>query len=84
MIALYAVTATVPFIRFLVMNNHSYGHFVFTYRALATTVLAVCFIVGELVEWSNNPGDEVQPRDVDRPEDDDIPENNTKAVTSNA
>lgn len=84
MIALYSVIATVPFIRFLVMNNHSYGHSTFTYRALATTVLAICFILGELVEWSRSPGEDVKAEKKDRPEKEDKPEKKTKAVTSNA
>ena len=50
-ILLYVVLAIVPFIRFAVLHNHAYRHYFFTYRALAATVLAVCFIILELLEY---------------------------------
>lgn len=39
------IIALLPFIRYLVLNNHSYLHTFFTYRALAATILAVLAIV---------------------------------------
>lgn len=39
------ITALLPFLRFFVLNNHSYLHEYFTYRALAATILAVLAIV---------------------------------------
>ena len=53
-ISVYGVLALVPFVRFAVLRNHSYVHFFFTHRALASTILALCFIVFELVR--RNPG----------------------------
>ena len=50
MIGLYAVLMMVPYVRFLVLHNHSYGHYCFTYRAQAASILALCFIVLELVQ----------------------------------
>ena len=50
-ILLYVVLAFAPFIRLAVLHNHSYRHYFFTYRALAATVLAVCFIILELLEY---------------------------------
>ena len=50
MIPIYAVLALLPFIRFAVLRNHSYIHCFFTHRALASSVLALCFIVLELVQ----------------------------------
>ena len=47
---LYAVLGMIPYIRYLVLCNHSFVHFFFTYRAQATSILALCFIVFELVE----------------------------------
>lgn len=48
-IGLYAVLMTLPYVRYLVLHNHSYGHFFFTYRAQAASILALCFIILELV-----------------------------------
>lgn len=39
------IIAAVPFVRFFVLNNHSYLHEYFTYRALGSTILAVFSIV---------------------------------------
>ncbi len=49
-LALYLLLGCIPYIRFLVLRNHSWGHFCFTYRAQAASVLAVCFMILELVE----------------------------------
>ena len=49
-ILLFGILALLPFLRFAVLHNHAYRHYVFTHRALAATVLAICFIVLELVE----------------------------------
>ena len=52
---LYSLLALVPFIRFLILHNHAYYHYFFAYRAFAGTVMAICFIIFEIVE-SNNEG----------------------------
>ena len=39
------IIALLPLVRYLVLNNHSYLHTFFTYRALASTILAVFAIV---------------------------------------
>ena len=54
-IFLYIVIGLIPFVRFLVLSNHSYIHSIFTYRALASTILALCFIILELVEPVRSP-----------------------------
>lgn len=41
-----AVISMIPFARFIVLNNHSYIHFFFTYRAIAVTLLALLYYVG--------------------------------------
>lgn len=38
------------YVRFMVLRQHSWRHYFFTYRAQAASVLALCFIVLELVE----------------------------------
>ena len=38
----------IPFLRYIVMHNHSYIHHFFTYRALASTILAIVMIIGEI------------------------------------
>ena len=49
-VLLFAVIGLLPYVRFLVLQNHSYIHNFFTYRAQAATIMASCFIVLELVE----------------------------------
>ena len=49
-ILLYAAIALIPYVRYLVMHNHSYIHYFFTYRAQAATLMAICFIFFELFE----------------------------------
>lgn len=49
-ISLYIILMLIPYIRFLILHNHSYGHYCFTYRAQAASILALCFIVFELIE----------------------------------
>ncbi len=49
-ILLYAVIGLIPYVRFLVLRNHSYIHYCFTYRAQAATIIAICFIFFELFE----------------------------------
>ena len=50
LIAVYFIIAAIPYIRYIVLHNHSYMHFHFTYRAQMATVLAVCLIVGEITK----------------------------------
>lgn len=50
-IGIYAVLGIVPYIRYLVLHNHSYMHFFFTYRAQMSTILALVMILDELTEW---------------------------------
>ena len=48
---LFAVIGLMPYIRFLILHNHSYVHGFFTHRAQAATVMALVFIVFEIIEW---------------------------------
>lgn len=50
-ILVYGGIGMVPFVRYLVLLNHSYLHYFFTYRALLATILAIVMIAGEVVEW---------------------------------
>ena len=47
---LFFLLGIVPYVRYLVLHNHSYGHYCFTYRAQAASIMALCFLVLELVE----------------------------------
>ena len=49
-ILLYMLLSVIPIIRFVILRNHSYIHYFFTHRALASSIVAICFILGELVE----------------------------------
>lgn len=50
-ILIYAVIAVIPFIRFIVLHNHSYLHFFFTCRELIITIMAIVMIMGEMIDW---------------------------------
>ena len=45
-----SVLGFIPFLRYIVMYNHSHGHNFFTYRALASTIFAIVLIIGEITE----------------------------------
>lgn len=45
-----SLSGLIPFVRYLVLHNHSYRHSFFTYRALASTILAIVMIIGEITE----------------------------------
>ncbi|MBP3205473.1 MAG: hypothetical protein J6M66_08625 [Lachnospiraceae bacterium] len=47
----YAMIAAIPYVRYLILLNHSYLHYFFTYRAQFSTVLAVVMILDELGVW---------------------------------
>ncbi len=48
-----AVCAIIPYVRYIVLHNHSYLHYFFTYRAQAATVAAIVLIVIYLTEKSH-------------------------------
>ncbi len=50
-IRIYMMIGLIPYIRYLVLLNHSYLHCFFTYRAQMATILAIVLILGESVEW---------------------------------
>lgn len=50
-IFLYMAVGMIPYIRYLVLHNHSYLHFFFTYRAQMAGVAAAVMILEEAVEW---------------------------------
>ena len=44
----------IPYIRYIVLHNHSYVHSFFTYRAQMATIIAVVLIVGETAGFRHN------------------------------
>ena len=50
---LYLTLGLIPYVRYLVLHNHSIIHSFFTYRAQAATVLAICLIILETIEPVN-------------------------------
>lgn len=50
-ILLYFLIGMIVIVRFAVLRNHMQFHYFFTHRALAASILALCFIVMELVEY---------------------------------
>lgn len=49
-VLLYVLIGLIPYIRYMVLHNHSYLHCFFTYRAQMATILAALLIEGELVK----------------------------------
>lgn len=49
-IAIYALIGLIPYVRYLILHNHAVQHSFFTYRAQAASILALCFIILELIE----------------------------------
>ena len=47
---LYLCLSLVPYVRYLILHNHSWRHCNFTYRAQASTVFALCFVIFEIIE----------------------------------
>ncbi len=53
-IYIYLILAIIPYIRYIVLHNHSYVHSFFTYRAQMATIMAVVLIVGETAGFRHN------------------------------
>lgn len=53
-ILIYLILAIIPYIRYIVLHNHSYVHSFFTYRAQMATIMAAVMIVGETAEVRRN------------------------------
>ncbi len=49
-IMVYALIALVPYIRYVVLHNHAYLHYFFTYRAQLATVMSVVFVLELLTD----------------------------------
>jgi len=50
----YAGIGLMPYLRYLLLANHSYLHAFFTYRAQAATLLAAVLILAELTGWGES------------------------------
>lgn len=44
------VIAVIPYVRYLILHNHSYLHFFFTYRAQMGTIVAILFVLEIVTE----------------------------------
>lgn len=49
-ILLYLIIGLLPYLRYMVLHNHSYLHCFFTYRAQMATILAIVLILDELMD----------------------------------
>lgn len=58
-VLVFLVLGLVPFVRFVVLHNHSYIHFFFAYRALASTVFALVLIYDEIVDKGLLAGEKI-------------------------
>ena len=66
-VLVYVGIALLPYVRYLVLHNHAYGHYCFTYRAQAATVMALCFVVMELLEPVSKPAAKRVPKPAPKP-----------------
>lgn len=55
-VVLLAVVALVPYVRFLVLSNHTFIHYFFTYRAQLVTVMVLFYLVYETTILSKKKG----------------------------
>ena len=46
-IGLFGLLAAVPYVRYMVLSNHAFIHYFFTYRAQLVTITAVLYLVWE-------------------------------------
>lgn len=53
---LYLCLSLVPYVRYLVLHNHSWRHCNFTYRAQASTIFALCLVIFEIIEFTPRRG----------------------------
>ncbi|MBO4337251.1 MAG: hypothetical protein J5842_04185 [Lachnospiraceae bacterium] len=53
-ILIYAAIAILPYLRYMVMHNHSYIHHFFTFRAQLVTIMAVWLILEEITSDTRN------------------------------
>ena len=54
---LLLIVATVPYVWYFVVANHSYEHFWFTYRLQIISVLALFAAIGCMVDWTKIDGE---------------------------
>ena len=50
-IGIYLMLGIIPYVRYIVLHNHSYLHCFFTYRAQLSSILALTMILGEIIDW---------------------------------
>ena len=46
----YIIVGMIPYVRYVVLLNHSYLHYFFTYRAQLATILAIVLLIDKLVD----------------------------------
>ena len=61
MILLYFAIGLIPYVRYLALHNHAWRHYFFTYRAQAGSVMALCFVLLELLERSKSASEQSSP-----------------------
>ena len=53
-VLLYFLLGMLVYLRLIILRHHSYYHFFFTYRAQAASILALCFIILEMIGFKRN------------------------------
>ena len=49
-VLIYPAAAVIPLLRYIVLREHAYLHYFFTYRALAAAVTALCLIIADMTD----------------------------------
>ena len=52
-ILMCAVIAVIPCVRYLILHNHSFLHYFFTFRSQIALIMAVVLIVGEIIDFDD-------------------------------
>lgn len=50
-IGIYLFIGLLPYFRYVILHNHSYVHYFFTYRAQLATILVALLVLEELTDW---------------------------------
>ncbi|MCR5272452.1 MAG: hypothetical protein K6E13_05660 [Lachnospiraceae bacterium] len=51
LVLIYLIIAILPYVRYLILHNHSFIHYFFTFRAQLATLFAIALIMNEIVDW---------------------------------
>ena len=50
-VLMFLCIALLPYVRYILLTNHSFIHFFFTFRAQAATILSLCICLFYIIDW---------------------------------